>query len=126
MSVYAFVIYILIGSCAGVLSGLFGIGGGVLIVPALVYITGYPQLTAIGTSLAILLPPVSIAAVVEYYKKGHVNVPAAIVIVCALMIASWMSARFTVRLNSAVVKLLFGIFLVALGGYTIVDVFIKK
>ncbi|MBN1604350.1 MAG: sulfite exporter TauE/SafE family protein [Chitinispirillaceae bacterium] len=126
MSMYSLVIYILIGGCAGVLSGLFGIGGGVLIAPSLIYIAGYPHLTAIGTSLAILLPPISIAAVVEYYNKGHVNVPAAIVIASALMIASWMSARFTFRLNGAVVRLLFGIFLVVMGGYTIIQGLLKK
>ena len=59
-----------IGLAAGVLSGVFGIGGGVVIVPALIYLAGFRQHVATGTSLAVLLPPVGVAAVVEYYRHG--------------------------------------------------------
>ena len=69
---------ILIGLSAGLLSGLFGIGGGVLIVPALMYGLGFSQKMATGTSLAILLPPVGIAAVLEYYRHGAVDIKAAL------------------------------------------------
>ena len=67
------VIYLLIGILAGLLSGLFGIGGGIIIIPALVYIGGFSQLKAQGTSLAALLLPVGILAFIEYYKKGNVD-----------------------------------------------------
>ena len=69
--------FMLIGLMAGVLSGLFGIGGGILIVPALIYGMGFSQKTATGTSLAILLPPVGIAAVMQYYREDHVDFRAA-------------------------------------------------
>lgn len=62
---------LLIGFIAGIAAGLFGIGGGVLIVPALVYLAGFPLHTAVGTSLAILLPPVGLAAVLTYYRYGQ-------------------------------------------------------
>ncbi len=61
-------LFVLIGAVLGIVSGLFGIGGGVLIVPALVYLAGFSQHRATGTSLAILLPPIGLAAVVEYYR----------------------------------------------------------
>ena len=63
------ILFILIGLIAGILSGFLGIGGGVIIVPALIYICGFSQLKAQGTSLAILLPPVGILAFIEYYKR---------------------------------------------------------
>ena len=85
-------LFILIGLSAGLLSGLLGIGGGILIVPALMYLAGFSQLTATGTSLAILLPPVGLAAVLVYHRNGNVDVRAA---VC---IATWArSAPFRGR-----------------------------
>ena len=68
------ILFIAIGLMAGVLSGVFGIGGGVIIVPALMYLCGFSQLKAQGTSLAILLPPAGILAFISYYKRGQVNV----------------------------------------------------
>ncbi|HEU4724800.1 MAG TPA: sulfite exporter TauE/SafE family protein, partial [Candidatus Eisenbacteria bacterium] len=68
---------VVIGLLAGLLSGMFGIGGGVVIVPALVYVAGFRQHMATGTSLAVLLPPIGIAAAYEYHRYGHVNVRAA-------------------------------------------------
>ena len=64
------VLLLFIGGVSGIASGLFGIGGGVLVVPALVYLAGFSQHRATGTSLAILLPPIGLAAVVEYYRHG--------------------------------------------------------
>lgn len=66
-------IFVVIGLLAGVLSGLFGIGGGIIIVPALIYLCGFTQLKAQGTSLAIMLPPVGIVAFIQYYKRGQVD-----------------------------------------------------
>src|SRR5207237_9073586 len=67
---------IAIGISAGFLSGLFGIGGGVIVVPALIYAAGFTQHKATGTSLAILLPPVGLAATLEYYRNGNVGIRA--------------------------------------------------
>lgn len=116
----------MIGVLAGGLSGIFGIGGGILVVPALVYIAGYSQLAATGTSLAVLLPPIGLAAALEYYRKGYVNVPAAITIASALMLSAWISAKFTVKLNPTAVKIAFGVFLIVIGSYTILQTVMKK
>ena len=111
----------LIGLSAGILSGLFGIGGGVLIVPALMYGLGFSQKLATGTSLAILLPPVGIAAVMEYYRHGAVNIKAAMVIAIMVVFGSWLGSKFSVGMDPATMKLLFGVFLILLGGYMIYD-----
>jgi uncharacterized membrane protein YfcA len=126
MPVSLLITYILIGVIAGVLSGIFGIGGGILIVPALVYAAGFSQLSATGTSLAVLLPPIGLAAALEYYNKGYVNIPAAIIIAVTLMASAWVSAKFTVRLNPIAVKIGFGAFLVLLGGFIIVQTAMTK
>lgn len=106
---------------AGVLSGIFGIGGGVLIVPALVYGLGFSQQLATGTSLAILLPPVGIAAVMEYYRHGHVNFQAALIIAVMVIVGSWLGARIAVGLDARTLRILFGVFLIVLGCYAIFD-----
>lgn len=111
----------LIGLSAGILSGLFGIGGGVLIVPALMYGLSFSQKLATGTSLAILLPPVGIAAVMEYYRHGAVNIKAAMVIAIMVVLGSWLGSKFSVGIDPATMKLLFGVFLILLGGYIIYD-----
>jgi uncharacterized membrane protein YfcA len=126
MPISLFITYLVIGVVAGVLSGIFGIGGGILIVPALVYTAGFSQLSAIGTSLAVLLPPIGIAAALEYYNRGYVNIPAAIIIAVTLMTTAWLSARFTVKLNPVAVKIGFGVFLIILGGFILVQTAITK
>ena len=114
-------ILLMIGLSAGLLSGLFGIGGGVLIVPALVYGLGFSQKLAVGTSLAILLPPVGIAAVLSYHRNGYVDFKAAIIIALMLVLGSWIGAQFAEYLNAKQMKLMFGIFLIFLSGYIIWD-----
>ena len=107
---------IIIGLSAGLLSGLFGIGGGILIVPALMYILGFSQKLATGTSLAILLPPVGMAAVWEYYRHGNVDLRAALIIAIMVLAGSWLGARVASQVDAKLLKTLFGIFLVILGG----------
>ena len=85
-------ILILIGLSAGMSSGLFGIGGGVLIVPALVYLLDFPMHRAIGTSLAVLLPPIGAAAVYAYYRAGHIDWQAALILAGTVFIGAWLGA----------------------------------
>lgn len=113
--------FVLIGLGAGVLSGLFGIGGGVLIVPALVYGMGFSQKTATGTSLAVLLPPIGIAAVMQYYRGGHVDFRAGLLIAASMLLGGWLGARFALQLEPKILKSLFGLFLALLGGYLLFD-----
>lgn len=114
-----YLLLILTGLVAGICSGLFGIGGGVLIVPALVYLLKFPIHSAIGTSLAVLLPPIGAAAVVAYYRAGNVDLRAALLIAAMVFVGAWLGALFAGRLDSGTLRILFGLFLVALGIYTL-------
>lgn len=106
---------LLIGFASGVASGLFGIGGGVLIVPGLVYLVGLSQHRATGTSLAVLLPPIGLAAVFEYYRHGNVDLRAAIVVAGALFVGAWVGAVYANQLSGPYLRLVFGVFIVVLG-----------
>ena len=106
------ILFIVIGLVAGVLSGMFGIGGGIIIVPALVYLCGFDQLKAQGTSLAILLPPVGILAFIEYYKKGQVNVQAGILICIFLIIGSVFGSKLVNYIPIAIVKKGFAVLMI--------------
>jgi uncharacterized protein len=121
MSPQQILVYIGIGGFAGFSAGFFGIGGGLVILPALIYFAGYSQLTATGTSLAVLLPPIGLAATYEYYRRGHVNFKAALIIAASLMLASWFGARITRKFNELYLRLGFAVFLVSIGGYMIVS-----
>lgn len=103
------ILFILIGLVSGVLSGMFGIGGGVLIVPALIYLCGFNQLKAQGTSLAILLPPVGMAAFIHYYKNGQVDLKAGILIIIFLFIGSIFGAKFAEFIPVSILQKLFGV-----------------
>lgn len=113
------VTFIAIGLVAGLLSGVFGIGGGVVIVPALIYLAGFSQHRATGTSLAVLLPPIGFAATWEYYRHGHVNVRAAMIIAAAVFIGGWFGAVAANRTSGPYLRLAFGIFVVVLGLYLV-------
>jgi hypothetical protein len=121
MSVALIFMLIGIGLTAGVASGLFGIGGGVLIVPALIYFAKFNQHAAIGTSLAIMLPPVGLAAVMEYYRNGNVDFKAAFIVATALLIGGWIGANFANQINGYVLKMFFGLFVLGVGGYLVFD-----
>ncbi len=112
---------LLIGLAAGIVSGLFGIGGGVLIVPGLAFLLGFSQHMATGTSLAILLPPVGIAAVLEYYHHGNVDLKAAFIVAAALLVGAWLGARLGNYLKDEYLRLAFGVFVVGLGMYIVFD-----
>ncbi|MFH0735573.1 MAG: sulfite exporter TauE/SafE family protein [bacterium] len=105
------VILLLIGLAAGAMSGILGIGGGIIVIPALVMILGYSQQSAQGTSLGLLLPPVGILAVLNYYNKGYVNLKAVIIMSLAFLIGSYFSSKFAVSLPENVIKKIFAVFL---------------
>lgn len=109
------IIYIIIGAAAGIFSGLFGIGGGVIIIPALIFFEGFSQLKAQGTSLVALLPPVGILAFFEYYKRGYADVYAGIIICSAMVIGAKFGAQFANMLPLDVLRKAFGIFVVLVG-----------
>lgn len=115
------IIYITIGVAAGILSGLFGIGGGVIIIPALVFLEGFSQLKAQGTSLVALLPPVGILAFLEYYKRGYTDVYAGIIICGAMVIGAKFGAQFANTLPLEVLRKAFAIFVILIGIKTFIE-----
>jgi hypothetical protein len=96
---------------AGVLSGLVGIGGGVIIVPALVYFFGMDQRTAQGTSLAVLLPPTGLLAFMEYYRAGHVDVKVGAAIVVGLLVGGLFGGQFAQQLPHEALRKIFAVLL---------------
>jgi uncharacterized membrane protein YfcA len=104
-------IYLLIGVGAGVLSGLFGIGGGVVIVPALIFLARLQPQTATGTSLTALLLPVGALGAYEYYKHGHVNIAAAALIALGLFLGAGFGAKFSLTLSTTALRRAFAVFL---------------
>jgi uncharacterized protein len=112
-------IFIAIGCVAGVISGFLGIGGGIIIVPALMFLAGFSQLTATGTSMAILLPPIGLAAAIQYYRNGNVDLKAAAIIAVTFFLCAWGASFFSKRINPVALRMGFGIMTVCIGVYII-------
>lgn len=106
-----------VGLGAGVVGGMFGIGGGLIIVPALMLAFGLDQKTATGTSLLAQLLPVAIFAVVEYNRRGEVRTGWGLAIAVGLVGGTLVGARLTATLSPATMKRLYGVFLVSVGLY---------
>lgn len=102
----------IIGMVAGMLSGMVGIGGGIIVVPALVFIYGFSQKMAQGTSLAMLLPPIGVLSVLAYHKVGNVRWDAALILILAFLLGSFFGAKIVNRINDQMVKKLFAIFMI--------------
>lgn len=105
------ILYLLVGLTAGVLSGLIGIGGGVIIIPALILMFGLSQHTAQGTTLALMVPPIGILAAWTYYKAGFVDLKIAAFICIGFLIGGFFGAQFAIGIPEHVLKKIFGIFL---------------
>jgi uncharacterized membrane protein YfcA len=112
VSMLNIILLILIGLVAGILSGFLGIGGGVIIAPALIYICNFTQIKAQGTSLAILLPPVGILAFMEYYKKGNVDIKAGLIIAAALVLGSAIAGKYAQDISPSLLRKAFAVFMV--------------
>jgi len=108
--------FLAVGLAAGVLSGIFGIGGGVLMVPALVYLAGMPIKTATGTSLGALLLPVGILGAITYYRDGHLVPHASVLLALGLVVGVYFGARITQELHPAALQRMFAVFLVIMAG----------
>ena len=104
-------IVLVLGLAVGVLVGLLGIGGGVVLVPALVYLLHMDQHLAQGTSLFILLPPVGLGALREYWKQGQVDLRAGILCALGMLVGGYLGGLIAVPLSSRHLKGLFGCFL---------------
>src|SRR5882757_3789202 len=102
---------IVVGLAAGILSGLVGVGGGIIIVPALIFFLGFTQLQAQGTSLGLLLLPVGIFAVLNYYKAGHIDLKVVGFMSIAFIAGGWIGSKLALRLDQETVKKIFAIVL---------------
>lgn len=100
-----------IGVAAGILAGLVGVGGGLIIVPALVYFFKLDQHTAQGTSLAVLLPPSGLFAFMRYYKSGHVDVSLALVIIVGVLFGGYIGGSWAQQLSGPALRKSFAIFM---------------
>jgi len=114
MSTNTIVILLLIGLLAGALSSLVGIGGGTVIVPGLVILLAMSQKMAQGTSLAIMLPPIGVLAVINYWKAGYVDFKVAGILCISFIIGSYFGSKFAINLPDSVLKKIFGVFLLIL------------
>jgi uncharacterized membrane protein YfcA len=108
MTLTTITILIIIGILAGILSGFVGVGGGLIIVPALIYFLQYNQLQAQGTSLAVLLLPVGIMAVMHYFKAGHIQIPAALCIGLGFVFGAYFGSKIALTISIHQVKFFFG------------------
>lgn len=106
-----FLILIAIGLIAGILGGVLGIGGAIIIIPALIYIVGMNQHQAIGTSLAVMLPPIGMFAAYNFYKSGFINIKYALIIAVAFMIGSYFSSKVAISLPTNMLQKVFSVFI---------------
>jgi uncharacterized protein len=111
-SMQTILLIILIGLVAGMLSGLVGIGGGIIIVPALVIFLGFSQHQAMGTSLGILLLPAGILAAVNYYKQGYIDIKVVLLLFVGFLVGGYLGSKFSLSLSESVVKRIFAVVMI--------------
>jgi uncharacterized protein len=109
MDIQTMLIIILVGIAAGVLGGLVGVGGGIIIVPALVYFIGFSQKTAQGTSLGLIMLPVGILGVLQYYKQGHVDFRVVGILAAGFLLGSYFGSKIALSLPQETVKKIFAV-----------------
>jgi uncharacterized membrane protein YfcA len=111
MTIQTILILIITGIAAGILGGLVGVGGGIIIVPSLVYFLSFSQKSAQGTSLGLLLLPVGIFGVLQYYKQGHVDLRVVAIIAIGFLAGSYFGSKIALSLPQETVKKIFAIML---------------
>jgi len=115
MSAQTFIGLLVLGLAAGYFSGLVGIGGGVIIVPALVLLFGFSQYAAQGTTLALLIPPIGILAVLKYYQKGFVDIKTAAIICAGFIIGGYLGSVTAVNISQDSLRKIFAVVVIVLG-----------
>lgn len=127
MTLQTIVILVLIGLFAGILSGFVGVGGGIIIVPALVFFLGLTQHQAQGTSLFVLSMPVVLFAVINYWKTDNVNWKFGLIVASTFVVGAYLGSKLSLKLSPGMVKLVFGVLLayvsirLIMSGYTAVN-----
>ena len=114
MPISQLVILLIIGLLGGIVSGSLGVGGGIIIVPALVYFMGFNQHLAQGTSIAILLPPTGILAAMQYYKKGFIDIKVALILMTIFIAGAYLGSLISLNIPAKTLKKVFGIFMLVI------------
>ncbi len=109
------ILLLAIGLFAGILSGTLGVGGGIIMVPALIFLLGFTQHKAQGTSLAVMMLPVVLPSVLLYYKEGFINIKFALIIMAAFVVGSFIGSNLAVNIPANTLKKIFGIFVIITG-----------
>jgi hypothetical protein len=112
MDTQTILIIIMVGLAAGMLSGLVGVGGGIIIVPALVYFIGFSQKTAQGTSLALIMLPVGIFGVLHYYKQGHVDYKIVGLLAIGFLAGSFFGSKIAMSISQETLKKVFAVLMI--------------
>lgn len=115
MATNELILLIITGIVAGIIAGFFGVGGGIIIIPSLLYIFGMTQHQAQGTSLGVLLFPVGVLAVFNYYKEGHINFKYVFILVIFFIIGSYFGSLASVNLPGNMLKKAFGVLMLIVG-----------
>jgi uncharacterized membrane protein YfcA len=105
-------VFLAIGLAAGILSGLFGIGGGILIIPSLIFLANFHAKLAVGTSLGAMLLPVGLLGAYAYYQQGNLNIRAAMLIGLGLFLGAYLGAKLAQSLSGATLQRMFAVFIV--------------
>ncbi len=114
MSITHLIILIVIGILSGVLAGVFGVGGAIIVIPALVFILGLSQHDAQGTSLAFMLPPVGILATWNYWKAGHVDWKIALVLSLTFVIGAYFGSNLSLNISDRTLRRIFGVLMIVM------------
>ncbi len=122
MDIATLLILLLIGLAAGVFGGMVGLGGGIIMVPALVYLLGMTQHGAQGTSLAVMLPPIGLFAVMNYYKAGQLNMKYAMVIAAAFLIGGYFGSKLALNIPVPTMRKIFAFAMIVMA----INMLLKK
>ncbi len=112
MNVSVIITLVLIGFAAGTLSGMFGVGGGIIIVPALVFFLGMTQHAAQGTSLGVLTLPIVVLGAYNYYKTGNLDTKAALIIAATFLIGGYLGSKISLNFDQLLLKRIFGVLMI--------------
>lgn len=114
MGISQIIIIAVIGILSGLLAGIFGVGGAIIVIPALVFMLGFSQHDAQGTSLAFMLPPVGILATWNYWKEGHVNWKVALILSLTFVVGAYLGSNFSVNISDRTLRRIFGILMIVI------------
>jgi uncharacterized membrane protein YfcA len=115
MTAYEVIVLLVIGLLGGFVAGSLGVGGGIIIVPSLIFLLGLTQHQAQGTSLAMMLAPIGILAAINYYREGHINIGYAIILMIVFIVGGYFGSMFAIKLPATALKKIFGILMLIVG-----------